>query len=405
MDGAWRRTTCKSRSLRGVASVLWRQTNPRGVGVPHVETPDMNSQRKSSRFPPRMLHGTLVNPEQITAVLFACLYFFVTGGAYALGQWPASHEIIDSGYFGRTSGAQDIYWLDNSRIIFIGYRPGEFRIENEQKMPRADLVVWNTTTRHITKHADVTTTSWLCSSRGFVQYGFIQGGIRYVRAGEFGKEHETEEDVRRLPPVELSAHSPISCRDYDPSELKKWYGSNPVPLLEPGEYLDRTHARGSETMRYFPGGGRSPISLSSIPTRSVMTMPRYSPYLDKYVFQELRFSIGPDIPHNLWLLDRRGEVTHMGIPVGPWMDGSVEVMPVVHGSVMRTKAIVVGRGVGAAGVYLVNGGKPRRLLVGAPYSMAASPDGCKVAVSVNTDWGTPSSQPRIMFINLCLGKN
>lgn len=353
----------------------------------------------------------LMNPSHVlrlvvlvAAALFCsvCASGFISGSAYALGARSASQDINDSGYVGRTSRAPDIHWLDNDRIIFLGYKPGEFRIENDQKMPRAEIMVWNTATGQLNKHADVTTDSWLCSSRGYVNYGHFQRSVRYARSGEFGKERETRENGRRPQdePLELS---PVSCRDFDPTELRKRYGANPISLRGQDEYLDRTH--GGDTMRYFPGGGRSPVSLTTIPTRSVDTTPRYSAHADKYVFQERRSTSGADIPHNVWLLDRRGAVTHAAISTGPWMAGAVEALPVVPGLVMMTTAIAIGRGVGAAGIYLVEGGKPRRLLAGVPYGMSVSPDGCKVGVSINTDWGKqPNPPPRIMLINLCTGK-
>jgi hypothetical protein len=334
----------------------------------------------------------------MTVRILAWASVWFTSSAVALGHVPGTRDIADSGYFGRTAVGQDVYWLDNSRVIFIGYAAAP-KHTAEQEARTAGIIVWDTATRRTARYADVASTSWLCSHASFVNYGFVRSGVRRLYVGELTKERVIDQLVGGT--EEQLVYSPISCREYDPSQIKKRYGSNLLPLLLAGEYLDRGTPGGAAEMRYFPGEGRSAISLSDLPTPSVLTLPRYSAFLDKYVFQELRTTTATHVPYHVWLLDRSGTVTRAQIPPGPWLGGSVEAMPVRHGLVIKTRAAGADGSIGAAGIYVVDGGRPRRVLAGMPYRLAVAPDGCKVAVSVNTDWTKPSSLPRIMLVSLC----
>lgn len=313
-----------------------------------------------------------------------------------LGRYPAK----DSGMIARSADQHRLGWLDNQRIVFIGSKPGETRIERGLKFPRNDLFTWNIATGEIRREAELSNTSGICIAPGHVRYHFERDGVAIVRFGEFGRTHENEVDVQAMNDGILVV-SPVSCREYNPKLLKRRYGDWALPLLERGEYLDKTSGHYLEPMRYFPPDGTDPIPLPKIPNRNVFPIPRFSEYLGKYVFEEMRSRSGSEYPQRMWLLDRNGNVEEMVLPAGPWMAGSVGAMPARDGWVMFSHAQGLKGGFGAAGIYLVQDKKATRLMTGYPHAFAVSPDGCKAAVAIETEARRETARPRVWMIDLC----
>jgi hypothetical protein len=334
------------------------------------------------------------------AGLLALLCASQAGNAQFLDRMPSRYPSKDSGILARGQDRHGLGWLDNERIVFIGSKLGETRIERGREFPRNDLFVWNIATGEIQRHAELSRTSGICVAPGYVRYHFERDGVPYVRFGVFGRTDEAEVDVQAMKDGIL-ALSQVSCREYNPKLLKRRYGDWALPLLEPGEYLDRTSGHYNEPMRYFPEDGADPISLPKIPNREVIAVPQYSTYLGKYVFNELRRRSGPEFTQRLWVLDRQGRVDVIVLPAGPWMAGTVRAMPALGGWVMRSHALNIGRGFGAAGIYLIEGKRVTRLMVGYPHAFAVSPDGCKTAVSIETEQRKETARPRVWVIDLC----
>lgn len=305
----------------------------------------------------------------------------------------------DSGMLARSHDRHGLNWLDNERIVFIGSKPGETRVERGREFPRNDLFVWKIATGEILRHAELSNTSGICVAPGYVRYHFERDGVPHVRFGEFGRTNEVELDIQAMKDGILTV-GPVSCREYNPKLLKRRYGDWALPLLEPGEYLDRTSRHYAEPMRYFPEDGTDPIPLPKIPNRDVISIPEYSTYLGKYVFNELRRRSGPEFTQRLWVLDRQGKVDEIVLPAGPWMAGSVRGVPARGGWIVRSHALDLGRGFGAAGVYLIEGNKVTRLMTGYPHALAVSPDGCKVATSIEVK-RTEVARPTVWMIDLC----
>jgi hypothetical protein len=83
------------------------------------------------------------------------------------------------------------------------------------------------------------------------------------------------------------------------------------------------------------------------------------------------------------------------------MAGYVQLMPIRGGLVMTSRAGAVGRNVEAAGVYVVKNEKVTMMLAGMPHALAVSPDGCKVAVSIDVE-RKETARPRVNMIDVCL---
>jgi len=305
----------------------------------------------------------------------------------------------DSGWATRAGLRSHFSWLDNQRIIFVGAEHQTID-EGEGKAGIYQLAVWNPLAGTVSRVAELSARSSLCVAGSYVRYQIERDGVWFVRYGEFGHTNEAELDVQAFRDGILAV-SPVSCREYNPKLLRKRYGNWSLPLTEPGEYLDKTAGDYAQPMRYFPSDGSDAIALTGIPTRAVDRTPRYSYFKQAYVFQEIRRQSGSNIPHRVWLLTKDGNVEEITLPAGPWMAGSVGAMPARSGWVMWSHALDVGRGHGAAGIYLLRQGGAVRLMTGYPHGLAVSPDGCKVAASIETERVARVSQPRLWMVDMC----
>lgn len=333
------------------------------------------------------------------------------------------YRVVDSGYFGRVQAAQDVYWIDNEQVLFLGGGPRDQKAPGTQQgNAREGLYIWNAESGAINAVDErLTTLQSVCFRSAFTWKSppkddgpIVQGYVRYVYKHEttfyvgFGmlfRARERELDVQAIRDG-ISDVSPVSCKEFNPKQLKKRYGENPLPLLEPGEYLDRTSqdpAR-AQPLRYFPESGGAAVALTKIPPTAVLATPRYSEYSKKYVFKELRSDMGPNSPMKMWMLDRSGGIQEFVLPTGPWMSGSPDAMPSRNGWFVTSTAVAVASP-GHAGGYVASKGSVTRAVVGWPRSFAISPSGCRVAISISDHERKEVSAPKIKMIDLCSKEN
>lgn len=321
-------------------------------------------------------------------------------------------QIRDSGYLGRTDFTQNIYWVDNENILFIGTSGGHITLQNDHREAGDALLVWNLRSG-IVRPVDesVRGIRSLCFrsvftsktppkygvplEQGYVRYVHERDGIPYVRFGRLFSERERPLDTQAIKEGTLSI-SPVSCREFNPKQLKGIYGRNPLPLIDADEYLDRTDQDVTEArlLRYFPSRNSSGVDLR-IASQDVFATPRYSEYSDKYVFWELRTRFAPAEVQRVWLLDRSGAVHQTVIPAGPWMQGATYAMPSKKGWFFVSMATSNNAG----GAYLLGDKGVSKIVAGYPGSFAISPDGCKAALSINGETGVA---PRTKMIDLCV---
>lgn len=369
----------------------------------------------------KFVSGTLMMKKiKLTLLLFISLLSGVSDAQIRVAQ---GYEIKDSGYAGRLH-LQDIYWIDNEQILFLGWKPGDQMVlKDGRTVPKDGLYVWNVKTgavqvvderlsalRSVCFQSAFTMENppkgGAAIERGYVRYVFDVGDTPYVRFGGLFRSRERELDIQAIQDGILEV-SPLSCKEFNPKQLRKRYGESPLPLLEAGEYLDRTNQdpfRSPQPLRYFQADGDEPIVLKKIPPIAVIATPRFSEYLQKYVFRELRTNMGADSPMRMWTLDRKGAVEESVIPAGRMMSGSPNAMPSRMGWFVTSNAIA-SRSAGDAGGYLVSGQKIIRVIAGVPESFAISPDGCKAAISISANWTGEDSASKIKMIELCSKEN
>jgi hypothetical protein len=110
-----------------------------------------------------------------------------------------------------------------------------------------------------------------------------------------------------------------------------------------------------------------------------------------------------DTPRPVRLLHPGGDVEVIEIPYGPWIsEGGSRIQ-------LSAKGLVWGqsyesnprRKAERGGAYLFDGTKVIKLLRGEPTALVVSPNGCKLAMSVNSDY--PVWRNRLVLINVCNG--
>jgi hypothetical protein len=316
-----------------------------------------------------------------------------------------SHAVIDSGYLGRPGVIQqDIYWLDNERIVFVGAKPGEYTEQNRGvRFPNYGLYVWDTNARVVKLHHEGSLYSSACVFQRYVWFEFDRSGSRYIFEGLFGKE-----TLRRLEKEaieERSRHERVlnryTCREYKRSVLPP-LGYRVEPLLE-GEYVSREReSRGKEIVHwtYWPRKG-SPMLLNM--TSEAIGIERYAEYLDSYVLREYPRAVvfSDTVIRRWWLMNRQGEIRDFSPPTGPWMRGSTYVTPTKKGLFLISHAVASRGGNGAAGGYLMGSTGLYRVIEGRPESFDVSPDGCRVAISISDHGREGPIVRRIQMLNLC----
>jgi hypothetical protein len=310
------------------------------------------------------------------------------------------YQIKESGIVARSQSDRGLYWLDDHTVLAIGFlskRKNE-NFTGDDKTFR--LLVWNTISNEIVVEPEIREVGGLCVAPGYVRYQFERDGEQYVRFGTYGRTREKVLDIQAMKDGILAV-SPVSCREYNPKLLRLRYGQWSLPLLAPGEYLDRADIHDVSWMRYFPEDGSEPIDLTEIPKRDVERVPRYSRVLGRYVFAELRRRVAKDEEQRFWLLDRRGRVEAFTIPAGPWMTGTTDAMPARAAWVLMSKAIGLRGGYGAAGLYVLRGAEVERVVGGYPHAISVAPSGCGVAVAIDVSGRSDESRPMIMAIDIC----
>ncbi len=137
----------------------------------------------------------------------------------------AEAPIMSSGYFGVGGyGNQTVYWLDNERVLFVGYKNRESSAHFDG--PKIQLLEWNTATGSVMSRADLGTYSFLCYARGYVHYHFRNGSNVTMRAGPLGRE------TALRPPGPDARMNPLTCQYYDPKSIERMVGPELFPLRD-----------------------------------------------------------------------------------------------------------------------------------------------------------------------------
>jgi hypothetical protein len=85
-----------------------------------------------------------MTPAQLILFLVVCVASGTRGAGLPVSP---NSEIKDSGYVGRVQAMQDVYWVDNEQVLFLGWKAGDEVVgEDGQIVPRDGIHVWNVKT-------------------------------------------------------------------------------------------------------------------------------------------------------------------------------------------------------------------------------------------------------------------
>ena len=324
----------------------------------------------------------------VSKILISSLLFFV-GLACAAPSYP----ILDSG-FPATDRQQ--YWLDNERVIFVGYKVGEYTDLEKRgdgskgKKIHTGIFIWDTRNNRVAKYAD--SEEFLCFADGYIVYSLPTGpdyagpyGLGPYKAGRLGAETTFPSRQR---PKNLRTN-PFTCRDFD---YKQSLSNKRLiqPLRDEHGYLDLGVLGGKDSLKNIP------ITLYP-PGKRGVTLPigrREVAHIDYYAFKGAYFVsrhfydkagshkyLWPAGTTQIeWWLYTDGKVDEVKIPSGPWESGGVVLFfPTRQGIFLVSHKLKSYEEAGVAGAYYVRGSRFDKLITGYITHAAISPHGCRVA--------------------------
>ncbi len=336
------------------------------------------------------------------------------------------YPVKDSGLF--ASDMTHVLWLDNSRVLFNGYRSVEYAADNSLKAVRfrdADYYIWDLEKGTVQRDADLRGTSKICVHENYWSY------IRPSKENE--KEYvlvsgkKGEETERPYPKVHW--FNPISCRYYDTKPFWIVEDHRTIPLLEEHGYLDLGTVVPPQpdllTLRLEHPN--PPISFYSVHAKKSVTLPmgwqevgfiqvHYAPFSNSYLLSRLQYydeqrgflpSWPEDVAPSIWWLSPDGTVKKEELLNIPLLQGGAP-----RGVPVRNGLFVVAGNTrktpepSAVGGYLLQGQNVQRVMNGMLRQMAVSPDGCRVAV-VNDTYVKDkpvSERIRLQTIQFCQGE-
>jgi hypothetical protein len=358
------------------------------------------------------------------------------------------------GQYGATTGARNIYWIDNERVLYVGR-------EEEEPHERATLRIWTPATGKVEVLGPAR--GGLCYFRGYVKYvedikavqrpareGQNVNGVLYsLREGTLGGALETVPDHlarhKDFDSKGLRLH-PINCRYYQSKDLEP--GENcKKPLLlgdgflevsggrcEPANHeriarLSRREADDevarNELNRFRAELARKPVQHYAA-AGQVVSLPieanefdssgpvyEYLEWKGLYQFPQTRGKDQPthisgewpkDQEYVVYLFSTTGAVERVSIPLREhflWKPAGILITRV--GLVSMLPGLAVDRRTGHDGLVLYAQRKPAILDDGVTDEMALSPDGCRLAYSRRTGDATKASPvvKRVRAVDLC----
>lgn len=326
-------------------------------------------------------------------------------------------RITDTGYeIERSAGAtQSVYWVDNHRLLFIGYRTADLdaaiAAEDSSKRNRQRRIfIWDVRRKTAEEYAKADA---VCYSDGWVSYRIAvdrSAAMETVKEGVLGSEQETKKPFLSMGEV----RSNFTCRRHTIERLVPPASRQRriVVLREGDGYLDLGPSLGADpkkvegeprTVRLFEGKTGQPIQLPIRWEEDVAQYDvSYSAYRRAYVLRPKRPGDGSrQWPANLalrvYLLWSDGRLEKISVPYRPagYLD---KPHPTVIGWIFGG-----GNFYKTAGLYLFNGTTVSKLDEGLVNEISVSPDGCAAAVGIQNkhlEMGTPVN---LRLFRLCPG--
>ena len=336
----------------------------------------------------------------------------------------APYPIKDSGFPAKDGTNVRVYWLDNDRVIFTGYKVDEYldyEKIGEGRFPKKAIFIWDTRNNKITKYAEGDLT---CFFRNYIRYAEHRGdGSIYFYKGDLGREKafasrkslntETEYLSGQVEPrVNL-----LTCQpDLPKPEWVK--GPRVTELLPEHGYLDFGKddwiVDDANPILFYASGALvgKPILIGS---HEVWKNVTFAPFAEAYLIKGFRETPGPA---PVWQISKDGELKQSPqVPKHKYFESFFQYYLVKNGAFVTTSTNAKFNLAGDSGGYLIHkDGSVKKVIAGLVEATAISPDGCKVAVinvlhgqaradSMNALGAGKSGSQTLKMIDLCKGVN
>ena len=304
----------------------------------------------------------------------------------------------------------NIFWIDNERLLYMGYSPeelekiaaGKFTYRELYSSPGV-LYVWDTRTNRILQHATVSRNAAFCFSEGMILYGMPASITEraILKFGPFGSEKEDREVTAHVEKWGLNSRA--RCANPDESFLRVPAGRF-VHLLESHGYVE---FRGSET--YLHQHGRdSPVLLKGVTSSESFNLVNRMVHFARW--KGAYFNYTPGVfnmqPSKAWWLYPDGRVEWVDIPQGPWSEfarTNAFFTPTRAGLLIRVgypkvATLFLPGLLDAADARLQ---EPQVWRSGSVWDIAVAPDGCKVAITFGSSKVPSLGLSKVELLNIC----
>jgi len=312
------------------------------------------------------------------------------------------YPIVDSGYT-RVPGTlnKSLYWIDNRRVLFHGSDEKPALPGATQPKPKHfPLYVWDTAENVVIPYAYTGSVVAFCLKDGYIRYLIHRDEKGYVRRGKLGEERESVLPPEPENPDLALKVNPFTCREYRDVDRPRTETLSFTPLRDDHGYWGFNYASrdSDKPLLFLPRDAKEPIALP-IEAQENGWM-EYSAFANAYVIWRLAGDAKyHGRPTNVWLLYPTGRVETIEVPKGPWTAPG-GYAPSRAGLIMFSRALTTGAGPGDAGAYVVNGKRVDKVIAGLVEDFDVSPDGCKIAISVNP-YTSQMRRTGIKMIDVC----
>lgn len=331
------------------------------------------------------------------------LLFFVSLIGCDSSAAKSPYQVIDSEIWSNADSAPRgrTWWLDNERVIFPS---------NETLAPRSEskITIWNTASYQIAFSHPWDTV--FCVSEGKVFYALENKSTKTVKVGYYrGSLDNTPEypfpgntpiddrfDCGWVPKASFSTQPPATGGPY----RYKLRGENYLDIVE----VESKSSKGR--VIYHAWQNDNGKEMPFYPMKYTII---YSEFLDAYVMARGDFNPANPEARSFWILDRNGDLKEVPYPPS-LLKGRVAVYPLKQGYLVHyNSGKLTMTDSGDRGLYLMQGEKVQRLVVGSVYGVSISPNGCKAAFihARNTKEYLSQTKPyrTVKFIDFCKGES
>jgi hypothetical protein len=342
------------------------------------------------------------NMRLLSFSLQACVTLVVSiavglldGSAHALTVAPG-YTVGEIPY-----AAHKMEWIDNDTVLFAGMRrTSSGRTNRQSTWGPQGVYRWNVQNGEVVELMKAGEGAGvLCYDRGYLYVAFNHGEDRVIRQGPVGQEKEMVYKRRAESPFK-GFFNPYNCRFREvPSATQPDHGVVTALRDDHGFIEAERPSEPFPQRKYFlvrASGERVEINLPC-----GAGGPRFSESRKAYVYQDGGSLSGRNVERRVCVVGVDGAVSNYKLPKGEWMRGTVYGMPVRDAILMVSLSTLAK----AEGAYLVKGEQVQQLIRGYVGSFAVSPDGCKVAMSIQPGDYDDDAVVRNVLLNICKGGN